>query len=692
MERSRRVPIPLRGPVSPTRWHFRLSRSRIERLRRGSSRLSITHQRNILRFGPFVTAFFAASVSAQEAPGPISLPDLVVSASRTAVEAKEVGSAVTVISRQDIERRQARYVSDLLRSVPSLSVNRSGSFGGQTQVRIRGAEGNHTLVVIDGVEANDPISDSEYDFSNLLADDIERIEVLRGPQSAIWGSDSIGGVINIVTRRGFEGFQAHGSAEGGSFGTYRLNAGVRGGTKRLRGSLSGTVLHSDGVNIAGSGSEKDGYENGTFNATGDLEVTDNFTISLNGRYNRTDAQHDRQDFAVPATPTQGLVVDADDESEFEQIFGRSQGRLVLLDGAWEQVLGVGYTRTNRENYSNDRLTSETTGAKTKIDYQSSFFFSTPSVANAEHTLTFYAEREHEEFRNRSIDVPSANQNRDATEHGFVGEYRVDLWDQLFLSGAVRHDDNERFEDATTWRATAAWMVPGTGTRLHGSYATGVTNPTFFDLFGFDPGSFAGNPDLEPEKSDGWDIGLEQALFDERLVVDVTYFEADLRDEIITTFPAPNFVATPVNQDGKSKRRGVELTMNARVTDDIDLGGTFTWLDAKDPDGQREVRRPEFLASLRANYRFLDGRANVNLSADYNGRMRDNEFVFATPEDRVWLDEFVLVNLAASYRLTDRVQLFGRIENLLDEDYQEVYSFNTPGIGAYAGVRLTFGGP
>lgn len=634
----------------------------------------------------------AGVAAAQEAAQPIVLPDVVVSASRTAVEAKEVGSAVTVITRQDIERRQVRYVSDVLRSVPSLSVNRSGSFGGQTQVRIRGAEGNHTLVVIDGVEANDPLSDSEFDFASLLADDIERIEVLRGPQSAIWGSDSIGGVINIVTRRGIEGFRAHGAAEGGSFGTWRLNAGVRGGNEKLRGSLAGTFLHTDGINIAVNGDEKDAYENGTLNATADLDVTENLSFSLNGRYTRTDTQFDEQDFAVPATPTQGLVVDSDNESDFEQIFGRAQARLLLFDGQWEQILGTGYTRADRDNFANGATTSETTGSKTKLDYQSSFFFDTPSFANADHTLTFYAEREHEDFRNRSAGSPAANQDRDTTDYGFVGEYRVGLWDQLFLSGAVRHDDNERFENATTWRATAAWVVPETGTRLHGSYATGVTNPTFFELFGFDPGMFAGNPDLEPEKSDGWDIGVEQTFLDERLVVDVTYFEADLRDEIVTVFPAPTFVATPVNQTGTSDRRGVELTMNARVTADFDLGGSFTWLDAEDPDGRAEVRRPEFLASLNANYRFLDDRANVNLSADYNGRMVDNEFIFATPESRVWLEDFVLVNLAAAYRLTDRVELFGRIENLLDEDYQEVFSFDTPGIGAYAGVRLTFGGP
>lgn len=638
--------------------------------------------------GGVISLFPFGTAQGQEA---LVLPDMVVTASRTAVETREVGSAITVITADEIERKQVRFVSDVLRDVPGLAVNRTGAVGGLTQLRIRGAEGNHTLVIIDGVEVNDPASGSEFDFSSLLADDIERIEVLRGPQSAIWGSDAIGGVVNIVTKRGRKGFGGHASAEGGSFGTYRLNAGIRGGNEQARGSVSGSFLETDGIDISGSGGEKDGYKNSTLNVTGDVDLNDYLTVSINGRYTNAEGQTDRQDFDFPPTPTQGLVVDSDNDYETEQLYGRAQARLRLFDGAWEQVIGAAVTRADRNNRENGEITSETTGTKGKLDYQSTFLFDTDQLADASHSLTFYAEREHEDFRNRSASFPAANQYRDTTDYGYVAEYRVGLWEQLFLSGALRFDDNEQFKDATTWRATAAYVLPEWGTRFHGSYGTGVTNPTFFELFGFDPGTFIGNPDLKPEKSEGWDVGIEQKFLDDRLSIDVTYFEADLQDEIQTAF-LPSFESTPVNLSGESKRRGVEATARARLTEELDLSASFTWLHAKEPSGRTEVRRPKYLASASANYRFLEGRANINISADYNGRMLDNEFIDSTSRTRVALDDFLLVNVAASYLLTDRIEIFGRIENLFDQDYQEVYSYHTPGIGAYAGIRVAFDGP
>lgn len=638
--------------------------------------------------GSVVSLLCVGSTAAQE---PLVLPDMVVTASRTTVAAREVGAAMTVITAEDIERKQLRFVSDVLRQVPGLAVSRTGGVGSLTQLRIRGAEGNHTLVIIDGVEVNDPVNGSEFDFSSLLADNIERIEILRGPQSAIWGSDAIGGVVNIVTRRGREGVRGHASAEGGSFGTYRLNAGISGGSEQARASVSGSLLETDGIDMSGTGGEKDGYKNGTLNVTGDVDLNDYLTVSINGRYTKAKGEADRQDFAFPPRPTQGLVIDSDDGYETEQIYGRALARLRLFDGAWEQVFGTAVTRADRDTLQDGAVTSESTGTKGKLDYQSTFVFETEQIADAAHSLTFYAEREHEDFRNRSASFPAANQYRDTTNYGYVAEYRLGLWDQLFLSGALRFDDNDQFKDATTWRGTAAYVLPESGTRLHGSYGTGVTNPTFFELFGFDPGTFIGNPDLKPETSEGWDIGIEQNFFRERLVVDVTYFEADLRDEIQTAY-LPTFETTPVNLSGRSKRRGVEVSAKARVSETLDLSGSFTWLDAEEPTGRTEVRRPKYLASAAANYRFLDGRGNINISADYNGRMQDNEFVDATPRTRVTLDDFLLVNLAASYLLTDRIEVFGRIENLLDQNYQEVYSFHTPGIGAFAGLRVTFDGP
>ena len=320
-----------------------------------------------------VAGMAGASGAWAQSTEPLVLPEMVVTASRTTVATREVGSAITVITAEQIERRQVRFVSDILRQVPGVAVSRAGNVGAVTQVRIRGAEGNHTLVIIDGVEVNDPMNGSEFDFSSLLADDIERIEVLRGPQSAIWGSDTIGGVVNIVTKRGHKGLRGHASAQGGSFGTYRLNTGVSGGNDSARASVSGSVLETDGINVGSTGDEKDGYRNGTLNLTGDVDLSRNLSVALNGRYTKAKTEGDRQDFDFPATPTQGLLVDSDDFTETEQIFGRAEARLLLFDGAWQQKFGAAATRADRRSVESG-VTSESTGTKGRLDYQSTFLF------------------------------------------------------------------------------------------------------------------------------------------------------------------------------------------------------------------------------------------------------------------------------------------------------------------------------
>ncbi|MGH8579071.1 MAG: TonB-dependent receptor [Gammaproteobacteria bacterium] len=323
------------------------------------------------------------------------------------------------------------------------------------------------------------------------------------------------------------------------------------------------------------------------------------------------------------------------------------------------------------------------------------------MADATHTLTFAFEREREEFVQRGI--PSffgdPNQDQDTTNIGYVGEYRLGVWDQVFLSGAVRHDDNDAFEDATTYRATAAYIHPSWSTKLHGSYGTGVKNPSFTERFGFTPessGNFFGNPKLEPEKSEGWEIGIEQPLFQGRLTAGATYFDEQLEDEINGFFFDPTLGGpfggfTAVNMDGESERRGVELILAALVSEGLSLKGAYTYTDSTQPDEMtgrdvREIRRPEHVASLAANYRFLADRANINLTVEYTGEQIDNDFS-TVPATRVTLDDYTLVNLTVSYALHEKARVFGRVENLLDEDYQDVFGFETPGIGGFLGLEV-----
>ena len=604
------------------------------------------------------------------------LPDTVVSANRVALPSREVGSSVTVITGEEMQERQIRVVADALRNVPGVSVSRTGPRGLFTQVRIRGNEGNHTKVFIDGVEANDPSGDVEFDFAHLLAADIERVEVIRGPQSALWGSDAIGGVINVITKRGESGMHANGYIEAGSFDTYSGNAALRGAGKNYRYSASGSFLKTEGINMSRFGSEKDGYKNATLNISGAVDPTEKLELPVNGMYVKNNVQSDPQPFPI------GLIVDGDQERDGEQFYGRAQGKLKTFGGRWEHILGGNYTNTDFENTLDKMFSSANTGTKSRLDYQSNVFFSHPDSAT-DHTLTAYAEYTHETFTNEAAAFPEANQKQSNSSTSIAGEYLLALKQEYFLTGSLRYDNNDLFKNATTYRLTLAYQPLQTGSRVHSSFGTGVKNPGFFDLYGFVPGFFFGNQNLNPESSIGGDIGFEQKFFQEHLVMDFTYFRSVLTDEIV---PDPTFT-TVINQTGESTRQGLEVSATAAVTGNLNLIAAYTYTDTKDPDGRDEVRRPKNVASLALDYLLPSRKGNVSLNIQYNGPMEDNEFNVSTPNDRVNLPSFTLVTLASAYNVSKSVQLFGRIENLLNQDYEEVWSAQSPGIGLFAGVRL-----
>jgi vitamin B12 transporter len=611
------------------------------------------------------------------------LPDTYVTASQVPVPARAVGSAATIVTGEQIEDSQQRHVSEVLRRVPGISVNRASSVGSLTQVRIRGAEGNQTMVRIDGIEVNDPAIGSEFNFAQLLGYEIGNIEVLRGPQSSLYGSDALGGVISIETRRATAPFEASALAEGGSFGTGAgsLHLGSAGDSYDI--ALNTSYLQTSGINIADDGSEKDGFDNLNVSLRGGFMPTDNLEFDLSGRFASGTNEFDDND---PTTDNPFT------RTHFEDWHGRAQGKLILFDGVWEHIVGTSVVDTMNDNEPDALFSTDTWGHRFTLDYQTNVFFDTPAVANAEHSVSFLAEREYQSYRQAGMPSGFGDPNFKESEvrYGFGGEYRVNLWDSLFLSGSLRHDDNELFDDATTWRTTAAYLFEDSGTRLHGSYGTGVKNPTFVEIYGLF-NDFIGNPALTPEKSEGFDIGIEQSLLDDRLIVDVTYFNQNLEDEITNIFVPDGmggFVGTVVNLSGESKRQGVEISLHTEPFDGFTLDGAYTYLDAEEPSGITEIRRPRHIASLFANYEFMEDRANVNLGIEYNGEQYDTDFgVF--PSMRQTLDDFVLVSIAGSYQLTDNIELFGRIENALDQDYAEVFGNNTPGFGAFAGFRVGF---
>ncbi len=646
------------------------------------------HKLAVLAAVAAVAAFEPAMAWAEEAAR--QLPETVVSASRIPVLSEAVGSAVTVITAEELERRQVRVVSDVLRDVPGLAVSRSGGVGTFTQVRIRGAEANQTLVIIDGVEVNNPAGGSEFDLATLLANDIERIEVLRGPQSALYGSDAIGGVINIITKKGpGRGVEVGASGEYGSFNSYQVSGNAKVGfADVISAALSVARLETDGISAADEDNgnhENDGAENLTINAKVNIKPTDFLELEFSGR--RVDSTTEFDGFVG------GIgAVDADRTTESEQTYGKAEAKLTLFDGIWEHIGRATYTREFDENFSNDVETSESKGRKVKVGYQTNVIFETPllgdffeteDVVEAAHALTFAVERE-----NDSVVSTSAftNVDREVETTSYIGEYRLDLFERLFLSGSVRHDDNDKlFDDTTTFRTTAAYLHEETGTRLHGSYGTGVKNPTIFELFGF-AANFVGNPNLDPERSRGWDVGVEQSFFGGDVLVDATYFDNRIEDLILG---AGN---TAINLDGTTEIHGVELTGRAEVLPGLSLLGAYTYTMTEDPQGNDLVRRAKHIASANANYAFevFDRRGNVNFGVDYNGPQKDFAFDAAFNRSIVDLDGYLLLNASADFEVLPGVAVFARGENLLNQDYQEVLSFGTPGIAVYAGVRAKLG--
>ncbi|MBA8903515.1 TonB-dependent receptor [Phyllobacterium sp. P30BS-XVII] len=634
-----------------------------------------------------------AQEPATDGDGTIVLAPIYINLGESRIDAEKSGRAYTVITGEQLVQNQTRYVADALRQVPGFAVSRGGSYGGLTQVRVRGAEANHLLVMIDGVEASET-GNGEFDFGGLPVTDVDHIEILRGPQSAFWGSNALAGVVNIITKGGTrDGFKISGRSEAGTDGTWLGNVLLQGGADNYDFALSGTYRQNKGFNISNFGSEKDGDKNGSINGKFKVDITPD--VVVDGTFRYVNRRSDLDPDGGYGTPFQGLVVDGDDQTTTKELLGSLGITWTSLDGALTQKARISDTNTLRDNLKHDEYISGNEGNRLNGSYQATYKFDTPAFADARHQITAGYQGERETFQQRPAKADfnspyfdaSQFEKHDRTMHSFVGEYRGEFFDQLYLNAAARHDDNDRFKDASTYSFGAAWKIPDWGTRLHSSVGTGVTNPTFYDQFGYIPSTYKGNPNLRPEKSLGWDFGVEQSFFDEQLVVDVTYFRQNLTDEI-TSIATPDFRYTPVNQDGRSKRQGVEVAATLNLTSGFTTTATYTYTDAKDPDGQIEIRRPRHSGSLNAAYTFLEDRARVFSEVTFNGKMEDTAFTPPLPT-RVVLKDYTLVTIGGSYKFSDKMEAYARIENLVDEDYQEVFGFNTPGRTAFVGLKGSF---
>ena len=643
------------------------------------------------------TAFCALTVAAPALAAEMDIPatdEVVVVAGRTPERADHVGQQVTVLTAEDLKAQQTPVLSDVLSHTPGVSFSRNGGVGTPTQVYIRGAETGQTVVLIDGVKLNDPsATDTGYNFGNLLVGDVSRVEILRGPQSVLWGSQAIGGVINLVTADPTKPFETDLTAEGGSNNWYMGRAGVGGKTDRVTWRATAAYLSTTGVSAfdeAKGGRESDGYKNVGASARAEVRVTDQLSLDLRGVYS-----HGRADFDGFPAPNFTFA----DDREYgitEDFVGYAGARLALLDGRFTNRVAFAYTQTRRKNYDPDQAVTDVTfgafGRNERFEYQGAF-----AITPAWKTV-FGAETEHSTMHSVSpsaFDPTPAGIHRSADLDSVYANLTGDILPNLTLSGGVRHDHQDDFGGHTVGQVSAAWRLNDGNTILRASWGQGFKAPSLYQL-----GSEYGNPNLAPESSHSWDAGVEQRLFDNHVVLSAAYFDRKTRNQI-DFFSCPSVTSDPLcvgaggsprfgyyANTARTKAHGVELNAEADVTDALTLSANYTWTDARnDVSGSaafdnRLPRRPAHEANAEASYRWPT-KLQTAVAVHYGGERFDDA------ANTYLLKSYVIWDVRASYPINDQVEVYGRIENLFDKSYETIRNYGELGRAAYAGLRAKF---
>jgi vitamin B12 transporter len=596
---------------------------------------------------------------------------IVITGSRIPIPIEDATASISLLDASDIEARGGVFLADTLRAVPGVAVSRSGNYGGLTQIRLRGAEANHVLVLVDGVEMASPFT-GEADFAHMAFDDLGQIEIARGEQSALWGADAIGGVIHLSTSRPPQGGSARLRLEAGSFETRRGSLQIGEGFQSGYWSFSYAGFETDGIDVSGLGGDLDGYRNRNAGLSTAWSLADRVRLDAAIRWvgssTRSDADFDFD----------GRLDDTDTLRQGDQVFARIGLNAVM--GPIDHELGLQLTDDTSRSLENGVRTARSLGQRQRAYYQASVDWRSGHV---EHRLTSLLENEQDRTKNDAGAGSLANQSRLLETSAMALDYGLAVA-ALDLTASVRHERNDRFNDATTWRFGAGWSIEQLGGRARASLGEGGKNPGVFELFGFFPAFFIGNPDLRPEYSTGWELGWDQSLASGRGEVSIVYFQSQLEDEIYTDFGV--FPATARNAQTQSERSGIELEGRWAVTDSLAARASLSMLKSEQ-NGSAEIRRPEHLASITLDWRPDGSSWSGAMTVDHTGEQTDTDF--ATFND-VKLSAYTLIGGQLRWRANNRVEIYARGENLLDEDYQDVFGFHTPGRGLYLGLRFIGG--
>ena len=594
---------------------------------------------------------------------------VVVTAGRADDKLSEVPVAMTIITAETLRQRQVVVVSDILSRTPGVSVTRNGGVGGSTQVRIRGAESDQTAVLIDGVKLNDPsATGGGYNFATLLAGDVSRIEVLRGPQSTLWGSQAIGGVISMITNTPDGPLSGDATIEGGSRATAYARVGVGaggdwGGWRIAAGSY--TTAGVSNFDQAFGGKEKDGYHNTAVSGRLDVNVTD--WAAVDARVSYAAGRNEFDGFPAPLY----AFADSPEYGKTKELVSYLGARLSNFDGALKSRVGYAYTQTDRDNFDpslSPAQTYDARGTDNSLEYQGTW------TINPLWRAVFGAATERSWFRSGG--------DRHATGIDSVyGQLQAKPVEGLTLTGGVRYDDHDTFGSATTYQAGAAWTPNAGATVVRANYGEGFKAPSLYQLY-----SDYGNLALKPEEAKSWDLSVEHSLLDGRLRGAITYFDRQITNQI-------DFVSTNTPPYGgyanvaKTRAKGFEVEGGFEVSSLLTLSANYTNMDAVNKsaganNGKDLARRAGETASADAQLNLANGLTG-GVTMQYVGQSFDN----ATNTRR--LKSYVLTDVRVSYPINDTFELYGRVENLFDQRYETLYRYGTLGRGAFAGVRAKF---
>jgi vitamin B12 transporter len=615
----------------------------------------------------------AAALADDESPPSEALERVIVSATRLPTPAYEVASSVTLITAADIEAEQARTLPDILQQVPGLNIVQTGGIGGQASIFMRGTNSNHVKIYVDGVDVSDPSTPADsFNLAHLQLADIDRIEVLRGPQSGLYGSDAIGGAISIVTKPGAGPAQLAGSLEGGSFGTFNQMASLSGSTQSFNYAINADHVRSTDSPVTpldllapGERRNPDSYDNKSFSTKLGAQLTSDLDVTAVARYIDTTLLFTGDDFdlfpSVFPEPTRS-------REDAQQLYTRASAHLALFEGRFDQTLGVGYTLDRTSDSGPEVTPSVNRGDRMKVDWQGNI-----KLAPAE-VLTVGAEHERDAIQASPISASTT------INSGFA-QLQSGAGDRFFNTVSLRYDNNDRFGNKTTYRLAPEFIVTETSTTFKGSIGSGFKAPTLNQLFvSFPAFGFIANPNLKPESSVGYDVGFEQALFSKKLHFGVTYFHNHIRDLVNdnATF------TTDINVD-RATTYGTESFIAYTPSARLALRADYTHTIARnDVTAEELLRRPKEKASVNGTWQATDA-LTLSTTVVYVGPWADGSRGAFTP---LTAGGYATTNIAASYALSPKLSFFARINNLFDRRYQDPVGFDRPGFGVFAGVKAT----